>query len=125
MNVVGALLGTDVRLTCNVESHPPSINYWMKGRQQDQHNTILPRYNMSSVMSRLLLVSPIDKVASLCAGYFDSAKYSIDGERGGSTSYKTSMSLTIHNFQSQDKSAYICVAANSLGTAEASIQIYG
>ncbi|EFX84334.1 hypothetical protein DAPPUDRAFT_47514 [Daphnia pulex] len=92
MNVVGALLGTDVRLTCNVESHPPSINYWMKGRQQDQHNTILP---------------------------------SIDGERGGSTSYKTSMSLTIHNFQSQDKSAYICVAANSLGTAEASIQIYG
>ncbi|XP_046656226.1 lachesin-like isoform X2 [Daphnia pulicaria] len=95
MNVVGALLGTDVRLTCNVESHPPSINYWMKGRQQDQHNTILP-----------------------------SAKYSIDGERGGSTSYKTSMSLTIHNFQSQDKSAYICVAANSLGTAEASIQIY-
>jgi len=54
-----------------------------------------------------------------------SAKYSIDGERGGSTSYKTSMSLTIHNFQSQDKSAYICVAANSLGTAEASIQIYG
>ncbi|XP_032795753.2 cell adhesion molecule-related/down-regulated by oncogenes isoform X3 [Daphnia magna] len=95
MNVVGALLGTDVRLTCQVESHPPSINYWMKGRQQDQHNTILP-----------------------------SAKYSIDGERGGSSSYKTSMSLIIHNFQPQDKSAYICVAANSLGTAEASIQIY-
>ncbi|XP_057381220.1 neural cell adhesion molecule 1-A-like isoform X2 [Daphnia carinata] len=95
MNVVGALLGTDVRLTCQVESHPPSINYWMKGRQQDQHNTILP-----------------------------SAKYSIDGERGGTSSYKTSMSLIIHNFQPQDKSAYICVAANSLGTAEASIQIY-
>jgi hypothetical protein len=58
MNVVGALLGTDVRLTCNVESHPPSINYWMKGRQQDQHNTILPRYALSSfVFSNKIIVS--------------------------------------------------------------------
>jgi hypothetical protein len=96
----------------------------MKGRQQDQHNTILPRYMSLHVQSQKK-ISLSDKVPSFCAGYFDSAKYSIDGERGGSTSYKTSMSLTIHNFQSQDKSAYICVAANSLGTAEASIQIYG
>ena len=96
MNVVGALLGNDVRLTCSVESHPPSINYWMKGRHQE-HNTILP-----------------------------STKYSIDGERGSSSpGYKTSMTLVIRDFQPADKSAYICVAANSLGTAEASIQIYG
>lgn len=55
-----------------------------------------------------------------------SAKYSIDGERGSSSpGYKTSMTLFIHDFQPEDRSVYICVAANSLGTAEASIQIYG
>lgn len=49
MNVVGALIGTDVRLSCSVESHPPSINYWIKGRHQE-HNTILPRYNKFQVI---------------------------------------------------------------------------
>ena len=97
----------------------------MKGRQQDQHNTILPRYALSTSSSATKYLFQFKNNCATFQRLLCSAKYSIDGERGGSSSYKTSMSLTIHNFQSQDKSAYICVAANSLGTAEASIQIYG
>jgi hypothetical protein len=32
MNVVGAVAGSDVRIKCSVESYPPSVNFWIKGR---------------------------------------------------------------------------------------------
>ena len=32
MNVVGAVAGSDIRIKCSVESYPPSVNFWIKGR---------------------------------------------------------------------------------------------
>lgn len=52
-----------------------------------------------------------------------SAKFAIEEERIGG--YHTNMTLVIRDFRPEDKSAYICVATNSLGSAEASIQVYG
>lgn len=104
MNVVGAPVGSDVRLKCTVESHPPSITYWVRGQHSShEHGMILPNA-------------------------MNNNKYSIDEERSNGVaapSYLTTMSLVIRNFQPEDKSAYVCVATNSLGTAEATIQIYG
>jgi hypothetical protein len=45
---------------------------------------------------------------------------------GGGGGYRTVMTLVIRDFRpAQDKGAYVCRAANSLGDAESSIQVYG
>ena len=45
---------------------------------------------------------------------------------GGGGGYRTVMTLLIRDFRpAQDKGAYVCRAANSLGDAESSIQVYG
>jgi hypothetical protein len=44
----------------------------------------------------------------------------------GGGGYRTVMTLVIRDFRpAQDKGAYVCRAANSLGDAESSIQVYG
>ena len=48
------------------------------------------------------------------------------GGVGGVGGYRTVMTLVIRDFRpAQDKGQYVCRAANSLGDAESSIQVYG
>ena len=51
-----------------------------------------------------------------------STKYGIEETR---MSYKTFVKLTVINFQKKDVGIYNCMAANSMGKAEASIRLHG
>jgi hypothetical protein len=41
--LMGAPLGSEVKLVCKIESHPASINYWVKDRNSG-NNMILNEY---------------------------------------------------------------------------------
>ncbi|XP_046638076.1 opioid-binding protein/cell adhesion molecule homolog [Daphnia pulicaria] len=96
--IADGVLGIEIRLTCQIESHPPSLNQWMKRDRNNSITAILP-----------------------------STKYSVKDVRLNSPSnYKTNTTLTIHDIQPEDiRNSYICVAVNFLGQAEASIAFYG
>jgi hypothetical protein len=93
--LVGAQLGSQVTLTCNTEAYPTSINYWVR-----DENMLLRSVKYTTNDS------------------------SIDPD-GSGTDYKTRMRLTIQNLEKTDLTTYRCVAKNSLGSTEGSIQLYG
>ncbi|EFX72992.1 hypothetical protein DAPPUDRAFT_253828 [Daphnia pulex] len=94
--IADGVLGIEIRLTCQIESHPPSLNHWMKRDRNNSITAVLPR------------------------------KYSVKDEKLNSPSnYKTNTMLTIHDIQPEDvRNSYICVAVNLMGQAEASIPFY-
>ncbi|CAG7734059.1 unnamed protein product [Allacma fusca] len=92
--LLGAPFGTDVVLECHVESCPKAFIYWMKNRGE-------------------MLMGGL--------GLQNSTKYMIEETR---LTYKTFVKLTVIGFQKKDVGIYNCMAANSMGKAEAQIRLH-
>ncbi|XP_049871505.1 lachesin-like isoform X1 [Pectinophora gossypiella] len=109
--LLGAPLGTDVKLKCYVEAYPNTINYWIKNRGEmllDGQRI----YNSTSILG---------VGDSLNISLSSRPKYTIREEK---TSYKVSMWLTIRQFARSDIGTYNCVSTNSLGKSEGTLRLY-
>lgn len=93
--IVGLPLGGSVTFDCFTEAQPKAITYWAR--------------TASNPSEPDLVLLPSRRI------HADST----------STGYRTHMNLTIHPFETKDIGMYRCVAKNSLGEAEGSVQLMG
>ncbi|XP_031626058.1 lachesin [Contarinia nasturtii] len=105
--LLGAPLGSDVQLNCQVESSPAPVSYWLKGgKLQNSLGNSLNNAEIGQPRPEMLLDGP---------------KYGITEQRTG---YKGIMRLTIRSFSANDVGTYHCVSTNSLGRAEGTLRLY-
>ncbi|XP_074594147.1 lachesin-like [Brevipalpus obovatus] len=100
--IVGAVIGHDLTISCHIDSFPQSENYWMRkdGEIIKEYEDDESNYNLNG--------SPSDK-------------YRITTEK--KDLYKTQFSLTIRNVDHNDLGSYSCVAKNTVGSKEASLTV--
>ncbi|XP_058796838.1 lachesin-like isoform X2 [Phymastichus coffea] len=110
--LVGAPLGTDVRLECFVEASPVLINYWI-----NNNGTMIMsndrRYDV--VTTDIVTANSGPRHKNATKGHHSSHP---------NFNYKVKMTLTIRNFTGQDIGTYRCAAKNSHGEVESSIRLY-
>ncbi|XP_055294810.1 lachesin [Sitodiplosis mosellana] len=105
--LLGAPLGSDVQLNCQVEASPAPVSYWLKGgKLQGSLGNSLNNAEIGQPRPEMLLDGP---------------KYGITEQRTG---YKGIMRLTIRSFSANDVGTYHCVSTNSLGRAEGTLRLY-
>lgn len=114
--MVGAPLGSSVRLECLTEASPMGIDLWYKDRKSFLKATIrMERY-------------------AIKRGCFTNVPFTgemvVSGDRYSTeihklSSYTQRMTLTIEQFRHSDKGRYRCQAKNTFGQANATILLYG
>ncbi|CAD7092680.1 unnamed protein product [Hermetia illucens] len=107
--LLGAPLGSDVQLECQVEASPAPVSYWLKGGR-------IPPNGFASVSS-----GSSESGQPRPEMLLDGPKYGIIEERNG---YRGVMRLVVRSFSSSDVGTYHCVSTNSLGRAEGTLRLY-
>ncbi|CRL05482.1 CLUMA_CG018236, isoform B [Clunio marinus] len=106
--LLGAPLGSDVQLECQVEASPSPVSYWLKGGRVPPNGFIGGMSSESGQPRPEMLL--------------DGPKYGITEERVG---FRGRMKLVVRKFSPSDVGTYHCVSTNSLGRAEGTLRLYG
>ncbi|KAL7020222.1 hypothetical protein ACKWTF_011422 [Chironomus riparius] len=105
--LLGAPLGSDVALECQVEASPAPVSYWLKGG----------RIPLNGFIGGVSTESGQPRPEML----LDGPKYGITEHRHG---FRGTMRLIVRNFSPSDVGTYHCVSTNSLGRAEGTLRLY-
>ncbi|CAO1441295.1 unnamed protein product [Diamesa tonsa] len=106
--LLGAPLGSDVQLECQVEASPSPVSYWLKGGRVPPNGFIGGVGSGDSGQQRPEML-------------LDGPKYGITESRNG---FRGTMRLIVRSFSPQDVGTYHCVSTNSLGRAEGTLRLY-
>lgn len=98
---VHVLEGTHIDVECAIEASPRSVSYWIK-------EPLGRNYHQSQQQQNVLQEGDKYNISESLSAY-----------------YVTSLRLRIFNFSESDVAAYICVASNMMGRANATIRLYG
>ncbi|XP_055375123.1 lachesin isoform X2 [Condylostylus longicornis] len=108
--LLGAPLGSDVQLECQVEASPAPVSYWLKG---GRISTVTQYGGIGNTG-----LEPSQPRPEML---LDGPKYGISEQRDG---YKGVMLLVVRSFSAADVGTYHCVSTNSLGRAEGTLRLY-
>ncbi|XP_055694883.1 lachesin [Lutzomyia longipalpis] len=106
--LLGAPLGSDVQLECQVEASPAPVSYWLKGGRMPPNGFTGSTTSLESGQPRPEML-------------LDGPKYGITEQRSG---YRGVMRLVVRAFSHTDVGTYHCVSTNSLGRAEGTLRLY-
>lgn len=124
--LVGAPVGTNVSLVCNVEASPKAINYWQKENGKNimkiiyvilvQIPNCVLKYWQWLFCSQLVFVFLGEMIIANDRYTMTEIENSI---------YAVQMGLFIKRLHKSDFGGYKCTSKNSIGDAEGTIRLYG